>query len=176
MLQINLSKREGTNIFPQGIIESLIHSLSRAEHNMGVGYESLNNIDIAQYYHEQSVVHAKEMKKGQATIKWILQVLNNLGDMYHSMGKLTETKAARKEAYMLASEIYNPELPLVLQAGSKLIQFLAINGDYYDADRFARVCYDGHTRAPQDPDSFEAAVAAGDLAAASCNMIEANGP
>jgi hypothetical protein len=92
------------------------------------------------------------------------------------MGKLTESKAVSEEAYIHVSEAYDPEHPLVLEAGGKLIEILNRTGDYYDAERFARVCYDGLTRAPLIPDSFEAAIAASNLANASCNLINKNGP
>jgi hypothetical protein len=72
--------------------------------------------------------------------------------------------------------LYNPEHPLVLEAGGKLIEILVLTGDFYDAERFARVCYEALTRAPLDPDSFEAANAAKNLVNSSYLLIETNGP
>jgi hypothetical protein len=76
-------------------------------------------------------------------------------------------------AYVYVSEVYNPKHPLVLRAGGRLIGILS---HYYDAERFARICYEALTRAPLDPDSFEAAEAAINLVNASCNLIKSNGP
>jgi hypothetical protein len=91
------------------------------------------------------------------------------------MGQLNEAKAIREEAYMYVNETYDSEHPLVLEAGGELIEILNRTGNYYDAERFARVCYEALTRAPLDPNSYEAADAARNLANASCNLIETNG-
>jgi hypothetical protein len=66
--------------------------------------------------------------------------------------------------------------PLVLEAGGQFIEILNLTGDYYDAECFARVCYDILTRSPLDPDSLEAANAASNLANESVNLINKNGP
>lgn len=68
------------------------------------------------------------------------------------IGRSTESKAVREEAYMYVSAVYNPEHPLVLENGGKLITILVATGEFYDAERFARVCYDGLTRAPREND------------------------
>jgi hypothetical protein len=78
----------------------------------------------------------------------------------------------REEAYIYVSQSHDPEHPLVLEAGGELIEILFETGDYYDAERFARVCYEALTRAPLDPNSFEAAIAARNLAIASCNLVK----
>jgi hypothetical protein len=57
-----------------------------------------------------------------------------------------------------------------------LIEILGLTGDYYDAERFARICYDALTRAPLDSNCYEAAEAARNLAEASCNLIRDIGP
>lgn len=56
------------------------------------------------------------------------------------------------------------------------MSYLNQTGDYYDAERFAQVCYDSFTCAPLDPNSYEAAIAASNLPCASINLIKANGP
>jgi hypothetical protein len=81
-----------------------------------------------------------------------------------------------EESYISDSEFYHPEHPLVLRAADELIGVLATTGHYYDAERFARVCYDSLTHTPLDPDSFEAGKAAANLSRASCDLIKANGP
>jgi dTDP-4-dehydrorhamnose 3,5-epimerase-like enzyme len=80
------------------------------------------------------------------------------------MGKLSEAKALREEAYMFVSEVYNPEHPIVLKIGCKLVDILLLTNNYYDAERSARVCYDSLTCAPMNPNSSEAAQAASNLA------------
>jgi hypothetical protein len=76
---------------------------------------------------------------------------------------------------VITIEVYDPEHPLVLEAGGKLIEILISMGEFYDAERFARVVYDGLTRPPLDPESFEVARAASHIAEASYNLLKING-
>jgi hypothetical protein len=62
----------------------------------------------------------------------------------------------------------------VLKVARKFIFILGKTGNHYDAERFARICYQALTRHPLDPESFEAAEAAINLSSASCNLIQAN--
>jgi hypothetical protein len=59
------------------------------------------------------------------------------------MDKLTGAKAVIEEAYICLSEGYDYKNPLVINAGRKLFEILKRVGDYYNTQRFARVCYDG---------------------------------
>jgi hypothetical protein len=90
----------------------------------------------------------------------LLDCLNFQANLQYKAGNITAAKATREEAYIYVSKIHNPEHPLVLQAGSKLIEILGATGDDYNAERFARVCYDALTRPPLDPESYEAMNAA----------------
>jgi hypothetical protein len=71
--------------------------------------------------------------------------------------------------------VYNPEHPLVLEAAGKLIETPNQTGEYYDAERFARICYEARTRPPLDSENFEAAEAPCSLACAFYELIRANG-
>jgi hypothetical protein len=174
--QICLSEGDRTNIFDEEQISYLYDSLSKTESNLSAGYREIRDWDKAKYYQEQSILHAKLMKEGEDKIKSVFYALSKLASLHNLIGKLPETKAVREEAYIYVSEQYNPEHPLVLEAGGALVHILNQTGDFYDAERFARICYEGLTRAPSDPDSFEAAKAARNLANASCNLICKNGP
>jgi hypothetical protein len=109
-------------------------------------------------------------------IKMVYDVLSNLGQLYHTMGKVSEAKATREEAYCSISEVYDPEHPLVLEAGTRLIEILKVTKKYYDAERFSRICYESLTRTPLDPDSFQIANAAINLATISIHLIRTKGP
>jgi hypothetical protein len=87
-----------------------------------------------------------------------------------------DAKAVLEEAYIYVSGIYDPEHPQVLETASKLIDILAMAVDFYDAERFARICYEAFTRPPLDPESFEACNAAISLSRATCNLITTDGP
>jgi hypothetical protein len=105
----------------------------------------------------------------------VFDYISLLGLIYQLSEKLTESKAAREEAYMYINEVYDPEHLLVLEAARELIRALSKTEDYYDAERFARICYQSLTRPHLDSESFEAAKATGNLAKASYDLIEANG-
>jgi hypothetical protein len=175
-VQIDLSERERIDILDEEKIGMLLNMLYSTENNLSKGYRQLENWDKAEYYCKQSIFHAKQMKKGETKIRRVYDTLSWLGDIYHLCHKLTESKAVREEAYMFVNEVYDPEHPLVLEAAGNLIETLGMTGDHYDAERFARICYQSLTRPPLDPESYEAAKAAGNLARASYNLIKANGP
>jgi hypothetical protein len=176
MLVILYSWNEKIDILTEELMNHFFGKLSRAESNLTAGYMKVKDWDKAIHYQEQSILHAKLLKDGEEKIKRAYDYISRLANLYHSIGKLTEEKAVNEEAYMYVSEVYDPEHPLVLEAGRELIGILNRTGNFYDAERFARVCYDGLTRAPLDPDSFEAAKAASNLAEASFNLIDKNGP
>jgi hypothetical protein len=132
--------------------------------------------DKAQYYAEQSVANAKLMKEGDVKLKTVFNSLSELGKLYQWVGKFTESKDVRIEAYELVSMVHDPEHPMVLEAGSNVIKINGELGEHYDAERFARICYEGLNRHGLDPESYEATSAAIDLAKATFNLIKTNGP
>jgi tetratricopeptide (TPR) repeat protein len=174
--QIGLSESERVDVISEKNIDVLLHAILSMERSLVTGYRVLNNLDKAHHYSKQAIFHAKQIRDGEERARDLFDALSSQGTLYYCMGKFIEAKAVREEAYIYVSEIYNPEHPIVLEAGGKLIEILNKTEDYYDAERFARVCYDGLTRPPLDPDSYEAADAAKNLAEASCNLIMKNGP
>jgi tetratricopeptide (TPR) repeat protein len=175
ILQIGLNERERAYVLTVEKIDCLFDLMSLTEFHLGLNYRELKDMDKALHYSEQSVYHAKQMKEGEIKTKRVFDALNNLSETYSIVGKIAELKAVTEEAYTSVSEIYNPEHPLVLKAGGNLIEILCMTGDFYDAERFARM-YDALTRLPLDPESFEAVGAGDRLAFASCLLIKANGP
>jgi tetratricopeptide (TPR) repeat protein len=159
IVQINLSEKERTDVLNEWRIGYLLEILANTDHNLSVAYTKLTDWEKAQYYCEQAVIHAKQLNEGENKFERVYNYLYHLGDTYHTMDKLTEAKATIEEAYMLVSEVYDPEHPLVLEAGGKLVEILTSKGKYYDAERFARVVYESTT--PMDPDA---------LARAACNL------
>jgi tetratricopeptide (TPR) repeat protein len=169
-------KESGLMFFDVEKIEDLLNRISEIELNLVEVYKTLNDFDKALHHCEQSVYHAKQMKGGEKKTKKVFDILQLQGGLCAVMDKYAEAKASMEEAYMCVSEIYDPEHPLVLEAAGKLIMILGQTGDHYDAERFARICYETLTRAPLDRESFEAAKAATNLSCASINLIDANGP
>jgi hypothetical protein len=124
----------------------------------------------------KAVHHAKQLNKGEIKMLKVFDALDSLAQYYAALDQMTKAKTALEEKYNYAVEAYHPEHPLVLQAAERLIQVLIMTENYYDVERFARVCYDGLTRPPSDPESREAAKAAANLALVSYDLNIANGP
>jgi tetratricopeptide (TPR) repeat protein len=151
--------------------------LSNTEANLSASYEKLDDWEKAAYYQKQAIMHAKQTEDGEDDnkIRKVYGYLNGLVRLHQTMGQSDERKVIGEEAYICVYEVYDPKHPLVLEAGGKLIEILSHTGDYYDAERFARICYEALKRPPLDPNSFEAATAARNLARASCDLIKENG-
>jgi tetratricopeptide (TPR) repeat protein len=176
-VQIGLYERDRIDkVLTQEVIYDLFSKLSGLEFNLSVTMGHILDWARSKHHIEKSIMHSKKMKDGKEKVEQLYKSFSSLANTYYTMNNLTESKAYREEAYMCVSEMYNPEHPLVLEAGGHLITILGRTGDFYDAERFARICYEGLTRHPLNPDSCEAAKAAGDLSEASINMIEAKGP
>jgi tetratricopeptide (TPR) repeat protein len=137
IVQISLTKGDRIDILTEKEIECLYEILSSTETNLATRYEQVEDWDKAIHYQEQSILHAKQIKDGEDKIKTVYNLISRLGDIYNYIGKLTEAKAIKEEAYMYVSQSYDPEYPLVLEAGGKIIEILNRTRKFYDAERFA---------------------------------------
>lgn len=158
------------------MFDYIFEAIGETESNLSATYKNLKDWGRTEYYIEQSTIHSKQIKDKKKRTAAVFRYLNHQSNLYYNIGNYIISKAIREKAYIYVSKVYDPEHPLVLQAGGKLIEILTETGDYYDAERYARFCYDGLTHAPLNPDSKEAAMAASNLVDASYNMIKESGP
>jgi tetratricopeptide (TPR) repeat protein len=172
--QIALSDIDRIDVLTEEQIEDLLEISSKTELSLSRGNIKLNNWDKSQHYYDQCVFHAKQLKEVEIKIKIVFDALSCQGNLYKAMNNLTEAKAIFEEAYMHISEANHPEHPLVLKAGDHLIDSLSLTGEFYDAERFARICYQSLTRPPLDPESYLVARACLNLAKVSCGLIRGN--
>lgn len=175
-VKINLNESERAIDLDENKTNLLFELFSSFEERLSDCHRKLCNSDKAEHCRRQCVIHAKQVKGGDDKIKRVSKLLNSLSSLYVLRGKLTEAKVIGEESYMYVSEKYNPEHPLVLEAAGNLIDILCSSKDYYDAERFARICYDSLTRPHLHPDSYEAAKAAGTLARVIFEMINKDDP
>jgi hypothetical protein len=173
--QIGLSEGERIDFLDEEKIQILLTTVSWTEQSFSLCHTNLSDFNKAHHHCDQSIYYAKQLKEGEEKRKWVYDTLIWKGDLYYQLCSFNVAKVAMEEAYIYVSEIYNPEHPLVLEAADKLIQALGQTHDYYDAEWFARICYEALTRAPLDPESYEAARAATRLANASRHLIDENG-
>jgi hypothetical protein len=66
----------------------------------------------------------------------------NLFHQSNSESDYSDSKAVYEEAYNLMAEDYDPTHPKVLTAANHLIRILIKRKEYFDAERYARICYD----------------------------------
>jgi hypothetical protein len=123
-------------------------------------YRNTQNFRPALHHSDQTIYYAKMMKEGEAKTTWVCDTLIFKSNTFYQMAKFAEAKAAAEEAYCYISAVYDPEHPLVLKAGGKLIEILPQLKDHYDGERYARILYESLTRTAQDPESYEIARAA----------------
>jgi hypothetical protein len=69
ILQITPIERSRIDVLTEEQIEVILNTALRIEVNLSLCYLSLHDLDQAQYYQEQSVLHAKQLKEGENKIK-----------------------------------------------------------------------------------------------------------
>lgn len=157
ILKINSKEKDRINVLDERMIHKLYEAMSVTELSLGKGYKKLNDWDKVKHHQEQSLYHAKQLNEGEYELKKVNECLCLLGDTYHLLHKLPEAKAIHEEAYIRLSEVHDPVHVLVLEAGGKLVAILLEIGNYYDAERFARIVNETLNRPPWDPKSMNAA-------------------
>lgn len=91
-----------------------------------------------------------------------------------SLERKCEAKICYEDAYNLVAITYWPSRHIVLRVASNLIAFLNITSEYYDAEGYARICYECLTR-PVNSESEEIAEAAVLLASVSFHLCQQQG-
>lgn len=84
---------------------------------------------------------------------------------------MSDSRTWFEDAYNLLAEHYHPSHHKVLQAGNDLINILILLEEYYDAERYARICYECLTK-PVDTQSEEVRRAAEFLSRVTLKLIE----
>jgi hypothetical protein len=87
---------------------------------------------------------------------------------------LIEAKALYEEVYNSLVETFYPDHPIVLRSANKLVEVLISTKEYYDAERYARVCYECLTR-PIDLEDNAVSLAAESLEKVTLSLIRQNG-
>lgn len=127
----SLNEGERFNSLNEDGLEWLFDELSDKEKLLALAHENLNDWDKAQYYYKQSNIHAKKMKEKGIKNKKIRDILCIQGALYLRMLKLSEGKACMQEAYMIASEAYDPDPPLVIETANLLNGIIDVTEDRF---------------------------------------------
>jgi hypothetical protein len=120
-----------------------------------------------------AIAHAKRVI-GEESTQLLYDALSQKGRILNLQLNLSEAKATYEETYNFMVEKFYPDHPLVLEVANSLIKILIRTEEYFDAERFARICYECLTR-PIDTESNEVGFAAEALATVTHRLLLQNG-
>jgi tetratricopeptide (TPR) repeat protein len=168
--QIDLEKRNRTDQLDQKMINNINYKLSHNESTLSDIHTLLNEYDKAEEYYYMAILHAGKITEKSSRVELLyyamiirgknLRVQANFDDTHVALNK---AKAVFEEAYIIVSEAYSLGNPMTLEAANLLISCLIELGEFYDAERYSRMCYECLTR-PIDTESLDVADAAESLA------------
>eukprot|EP00596_Hydrurales_sp_CCMP1899_P001092 CAMPEP_0119036554 /NCGR_PEP_ID=MMETSP1177-20130426/4333_1 /TAXON_ID=2985 /ORGANISM="Ochromonas sp, Strain CCMP1899" /LENGTH=297 /DNA_ID=CAMNT_0006996601 /DNA_START=695 /DNA_END=1588 /DNA_ORIENTATION=+ len=102
----------------------------------------MRNHEIAGSYFEQAMAYSKGITEEEAKAGMYFLALSNKGKNLYFQLKYNEAKMVFEEAYNIMAEQHDPSHPDTLDAALRLIDVLIHTGDFYDGERYARMCYD----------------------------------
>lgn len=162
-VQISLDERQRTDSLDANKIDMIYQYLSKTELLMCLCYRlfasNYNKADFnkAENHIEKSLTYAKLIAEKEMRIEKVYDTLCAKGKIYFLQLKFESSKSVCEETYNLVAEAYNPTHPMVLSAANLLITTLIKLKEYYDAERYARICYECLTR-PVDMEDEEVSI------------------
>lgn len=90
----------------------------------------------------RSLVYARQIKKGVMHTTELSRCLKTFAEIRSQQRRCLEAITYSEEAYILLSEAYGPVHPQVQNAASDLIELHSRNGEFENADRYARINYE----------------------------------
>jgi tetratricopeptide (TPR) repeat protein len=127
-----------SNTLNKDKINYILMKSSSTEWKLGLIYMRRNQYDIANSLCQQSLSNARLFDgKEEKKVELLCEALRILGDVRCNQGRYSDAIIFAEEAYNLVAIAYNPVHLEVQKAASTLIQALILNGDMYDARRFA---------------------------------------
>jgi hypothetical protein len=139
-------------------------------HRLSVYHNGSYNYDKCITYCDKSIYYTKLLTNGERKIVLLNGSLELKGRLLSTMLKFDEARKMFEDSYNLMAETYDPSHPKVLAIGSLLINILIEKKEYYDAERFSRICYECLKRT-DDCESYLMCKVMRDLANASFNLF-----
>jgi tetratricopeptide (TPR) repeat protein len=172
-LQSTLKANERTDKPNAQQINDINDHLSLIMNELGDVNIKMRNHEIASSYFEQAMTYSKGVigEDRKAAIYYL--ALKNKGENLYFQMKYREAKVVFEEAYNIMAERHDPSYPDTLDAALRLIDVLIHTRDYYDGERYARMCYDLITH-PVDLDNEDVARSASSLAQVSYLLNKEN--
>jgi tetratricopeptide (TPR) repeat protein len=119
-------------------INSISYLLSTTEHGIGIILRQRNEFESAESYCQQALSHARLYEgKEEDKVDLVCRSLTAYCDLRAVQDNHIDALPFAEEAYDLFAIAYNPVHPKVQKAAGGLIECLLLNGDLYNAGRFA---------------------------------------
>jgi hypothetical protein len=162
-------------------INFLLEKLSHAHMGLSSGrgilaretfdrHQMLRNSEIGLDCSDKARYYAEKLIVGENRTDLIYNILSEKSSHLLCLRRYNEAKIVLEEVYDLMATTYCLDHPLVLKTANLLVKTLIVLKEYYDAQRFASICYEILTR-PIDTESDEVADAAYSLARVSFYLI-----
>jgi tetratricopeptide (TPR) repeat protein len=142
-------------------------------HRLSLCHNRLYNYDKCITYCDKSIYYTKLLTNSERKIVLLYESLELKGRFLSTMSKFDEARTMFEDAYNIMAETYDPSHPKVLAIGSLLIDVLIVKEEYYDAERFSRICYECLKRV-NDHESYLMCKIMQDLANASFHLFIMN--
>eukprot|EP00596_Hydrurales_sp_CCMP1899_P008816 CAMPEP_0119035960 /NCGR_PEP_ID=MMETSP1177-20130426/3285_1 /TAXON_ID=2985 /ORGANISM="Ochromonas sp, Strain CCMP1899" /LENGTH=354 /DNA_ID=CAMNT_0006994951 /DNA_START=669 /DNA_END=1733 /DNA_ORIENTATION=- len=133
-------------------------------------HQMLRNSEIGLDCSDKARYYAEKLIVGENRTDLIYNILSEKSSHLLCLRRYNEAKIVLEEVYDLMATTYCLDHPLVLKTANLLVKTLIVLKEYYDAQRFASICYEILTR-PIDTESDEVADAAYSLARVSFYLI-----
>jgi tetratricopeptide (TPR) repeat protein len=155
-LQITLKASERTDQLNATQISDIHGHLAAIMDELGSVNLKMRNYEIAGTCFDQALAYSEGMvdgaydingkryddgkERGKAARYYV--TLKNKGKNLYFQLKYNEAKVVFEEAYNIKAEQHDPSHPDTLDAALRLIDVLIHTNDFYDGERYARICYD----------------------------------
>ena len=116
--------------------------LAEAERSLATVFVLKLDLQKAEEHGLKSLVFARQIKKGVMHTTELSRCLKTFAEIRSQQRKCLQAITLSEEAYILLSEAYGPVHPQVQNAASDLIELHSRNGEFENADRYARINYE----------------------------------
>jgi tetratricopeptide (TPR) repeat protein len=180
LIQIDLYEDKRTDSINEVQMNDIYERTSSTERLLGECHMNLHNYDKAGICFDRAILYGKRIGREQTRTDYVYKTFLAKTESLHHQSILNLNcmspqivKGVYEDAYNWMAEAYNPYHPKVLEAANHLIKILIQTEEYYDAERYAIICYECLTR-PVDTESDEVAFAAEALARINHELVARN--
>jgi tetratricopeptide (TPR) repeat protein len=120
----------------------LLQELFNTEKNLAVVASNQRQFDLSEGHCQRCLAYSRKAPVDEDKIYMIFAALHTYCILRERQGNLSDALNYAEEGYNVVVEAYDPVHPLVQKAAGVSINILIVKGDFYDAERFAKVTYE----------------------------------